>query len=118
MTQRRRREIFVAIRPTDKFKLRQERHHQEYAAPKGLGISTDLFYKGSVPTELRQTPPAGADVLQETGSAGSQGFAGFSDASQRSWRGWLTQRRMGTRAGFQPLRIVTLYLCRKHNSAA
>jgi len=51
-------------------------------------------------------------AIREKGSPGNQGFAGFSDASQRSWRGCFSQRRMGTRAGSQPLRIVTLYLCR------
>jgi hypothetical protein len=56
--------------------------------------------------------------IREKGPPGNQGFAGFSDASQRSWRGRRSQRRMGTRAGFQPLRIVTLYLCRKHKMAA
>ena len=40
------------------------------------------------------------------------------DASQRSCCGRRTQRRMGTRGRCRPPGIVTLYLCRKHSSAA
>ena len=72
-----------------------------------------LFGKGAS-IAAGEFPISGGTIsgIREKGSPGNHGFAGFSDASQRSWRGRGSQRRMGTRAGFQPLRIVTLYLCR------
>ena len=72
-----------------------------------------LFGKGAS-IAAGEFPISGGTIsgIREKGLPGNHGFAGFSDASQRSWRGRGSQRRMGTRAGFQPLRIVTLYLCR------
>jgi hypothetical protein len=57
-------------------------------------------------------------ALCRDAAMGNQVFPGFRDASQRSCCGRATQRRMGTRAGIRRLRTLTLYLCRKHNSAA
>jgi len=78
-----------------------------------------LFGKGAS-IAVGEFPIPGGTIsgIREKDSPGNQGFAGFRDASQRSWCGRLNQRRMGTRAGIEPLRIVTLYLCRTHNRAA
>lgn len=78
------------------------------------------FGTNRAPLQTRRLFISGDTIsgIREKASPGNHVFGGFSDASQCSWRGWGSQRRMGTRAGIQPLRILALYLCRKHNRAA